>query len=263
MESIFFFIFCYLFTFHVFHACAQWGRHFWAYRLDSTRLSDGLYVVLRIYKHDLHRFDVLQRRFFLCFTTPFWLKGSSLIRLKCLCATSPQVGRSVLAMASLSGKLSNPWGKMTENQKARTKYGAQSPFTPLLQEDKEKEYADMEREEEQEEEFVPTCPPPMDIPSAKVATEAVTMDGIVTLLQQQLGPITANINALNAGVQLLDAKYRNLRSALENWPKDMETRMDVTQAQVDKMDELLQHLREENSKVEDLIKIRWKPLCET
>ena len=152
---------------------------------------------------------------------------------------------------------------MTENQKARTKYGAQSPFTPLLQEDKEKEYADMEREEEQEEEFVPTCPPPMDIPSAKVATEAVTMDGIVTLLQQQLGPITANINALNAGVQLLDAKYRNLRSALENWPKDMETRMDVTQAQVDKMDELLQHLREENSKVEDLIKIRWKPLCET
>ena len=30
-------------------------------------------------------------------------------------------------------------GKMTENKKARTRYGTQSPFTPLLQEEKEKE----------------------------------------------------------------------------------------------------------------------------
>ena len=156
-------------------------------------------------------------------------------------------------MASSSGKLSSPWGKMTENKKARTRYGAQSPFTPLLQEEKEKEYARME-EEEQEEELVPTCPPPMDSPSAKVPTEAVTMDGIATLLQQQLGPITANIYALNAGVQMLDAKYGDLRSAVENRLKDMEARMDVTQAQVAKMDELLQHLHEESSKVEGLIK---------
>ena len=105
----------------------------------------------------------------------------------------PQVGRSVLAMASSSASLSNPWGKTTENKKARTGYGAQSPFTPLLQEEKEKEYARMEEEEQEEEELVPTCPPPMDSPSAKVPTEAVTMDGIATLLQQQLGPITANI----------------------------------------------------------------------
>ena len=48
------------------------------------------------------------------------------------------------------------------------------------------------------------------------------MDGIATLLQQQLGPITANINALNAGVQMLDAKYGDLRSAVENRLKDME-----------------------------------------
>ena len=80
------------------------------------------------------------------------------------------------------------------------------------------------------------------------------MDGIATLLQQQLGPITANINALNAGVQMLDAKYGDLRSAVENRLKDMEARMDVTQAQVAKMDDLLQHLHEENSKVEGLIK---------
>ena len=80
-------------------------------------------------------------------------------------------------------------------------------------------------------------------------------DGIATLLQQQLGPITANINALNAGVQMLDAKYGDLRcAAVENRLKDMEARMDVTQAQVAKMDELLQHLHEENSQVEGLIK---------
>ena len=65
----------------------------------------------------------------------------------------------------------------------------------------------MEEEEEQEEKLVPTCPPPMDTASAKVPTEAVTMDGIATLLQQPLGPITANINGLNAGVRMLDAKY--------------------------------------------------------
>eukprot|EP00434_Breviolum_minutum_P033194 symbB.v1.2.029371.t1/scaffold3207.1/size61170/7 len=152
-------------------------------------------------------------------------------------------------MASSSANLSNPWGKMTENKKARTRYGAQSPFTPPLQEEKEKEYARMEEEEQEEEELVPTCPPPMDSPSAKVPTEAVTMDGIATLLQQQLGPITANINALNAGVQMLDAKYGDLRSAVENRLKDMEARMDVTQAQVAKMDELLQHLHEESSRL--------------
>ena len=72
-----------------------------------------------------------------------------------------------------------------ENKKARTRYGTESPFTPLLQEEKDKEY---ERMADEEEELVPTCPPPMDSPSAKVPTEAVTMDGIATLLQQQLGP---------------------------------------------------------------------------
>ena len=41
---------------------------------------------------------------------------------------------------------------------------------------------------------------------------------------------------------------------MENRLEDMEARMDVTQAQVAKVDELLQHLHEENSKVEGLIK---------
>ena len=58
-----------------------------------------------------------------------------------------------------------------------------------------------------EEELVPTCPSP----SARVPIEAVTMDGIATLLQQQLGPITANSNELNAGVQMLHAKFGDLR----------------------------------------------------
>ena len=30
------------------------------------------------------------------------------------------------------GKLSNPWGKITENKKARTRYGTKLPFTPRL-----------------------------------------------------------------------------------------------------------------------------------
>lgn len=53
--------------------------------------------------------------------------------------------------------------------------------------------------QDKEEKVVPTCPAPMDNLSAKAPTEAVTMDGIATLFQQQFGPITANINALNAG----------------------------------------------------------------
>ena len=154
-------------------------------------------------------------------------------------------------MVSPTGKLSNPWGKMSENKKARTRYGTESPFTPLLQEEKDKEYARMADEEE---ELVPTCPPPVDSPMAEVPSGTVTMDGIAALLKQQLGPITANINALNAGVQMLDAKYGDLRSAVENRLREMEARMDVTQAQVAKMDELVQHLHEETTKVEGLIK---------
>ena len=73
-------------------------------------------------------------------------------------------------------------------------------------------------------------------------------------MKQQLGPITANINALSAGVQMLDAKYGDLRTAVENRLKEMESRMDVTQAQVAKMDELEQHLHEGMTQVEGLIK---------
>ena len=99
-----------------------------------------------------------------------------------------------------------------------------------------------------EQELVPTCPPPMSSPSAKVPIEAVTMDGIAALLQQQLGPITASINALNAGVEMLDAKSGE-RSAAENRLKDMEARMDATQTQVAKMHELMQHLYKRNKKL--------------
>ena len=63
---------------------------------------------------------------------------------------------------------------------------------------------------DEEEELVPTCPPPVDSPVAEVPSGTVTMHVIAALLKQQLGPITANINALNAGVQMLDAKYGDL-----------------------------------------------------
>eukprot|EP00434_Breviolum_minutum_P039610 symbB.v1.2.035178.t1/scaffold4680.1/size38694/1 len=154
-------------------------------------------------------------------------------------------------MATPTVNLSNPWGKMAENKKARTRYGTESPFTPLLQEEKDKEY---ERMADEEEELVPTCPPPVESPKEEFHPGNVTMDGIAALLKQQLGPITANINALSAGVQMLDAKYGDLTTAVENRLKEMESRMDVTQAQVAKMDELVQHLNEEMSQVEGLIK---------
>ena len=120
---------------------------------------------------------------------------------------------------------------MTENKKARTRYGTESPFTPLLQEEKDKQY---ERMADEEEELVPTCPPPLESPKEEIHPGNVTMDGIAALLKQQFGPITANINALSAGVQMLDAKYGDLTTAVENRLKEMESRMDVTQAQVAK-----------------------------
>ena len=94
----------------------------------------------------------------------------------------------------------------------------------------------------------------MESPKEEIHPGNVTMDGIAALLKQQFGPITANINALSAGVQMLDAKYGGLTTAVENRLKEMESRMDVTQAQVAKMDELVQHLNEEMSQVEGLIK---------
>ena len=62
----------------------------------------------------------------------------------------------------------------------------------------------------EKEKFVPTCPLPMDRLSTKVPMGTVTTDGIATLSQQEFGPIMANINALNADVQMLDAKYGDL-----------------------------------------------------
>ena len=168
-----------------------------------------------------------------CEKAQVWLKFG------CLSTFAPYV--LFFSMATPTVNLSNPWSKMAENKKARTRYGTESPFTPLLQEEKEKEYARMDDEEE---ELVPTCPPPVESPKDEIHPGNVTMDGIATLLKQQLGPITANINALSAGVQMLDAKYGDLRTAVENRLKEMESRMDVTQAQVAKMDELVQHLHE-------------------
>ena len=174
-----------------------------------------------------------------------------IVRLKFACLSTFAPSVLFFSMATPTVNLSNPWGKMAENKKARTRYGTESPFTPLLQEEKDKEY---ERMADEEEELVPTCPPPVESPKEEIHPGNVTMDGIAALLKQQLGPITANINALSAGVQMLDAKYGDLTTAVENRLKEMESRMDVTQAQVAKMDELVQHLNEEMSQVEGLIK---------
>ena len=171
------------------------------------------------------------------------------LKFGCLSTFAPYV--LFFSMATPAVNLSNPWSKMAENKKARTRYGTESPFTPLLQEEKDKEYARMDDEEE---ELVSTCPPPVESPKDEIHPGNVTMDGIATLLKQQLGPITANINALSAGVQMLDAKYGDLRTAVENRLKEMESCMDVTQAQVAKMDELVQHLHEGMTQVEGLIK---------
>ena len=101
---------------------------------------------------------------------------------------------------------------------------------------------------DEKEKFVPTCPLPMDSLSTKVPMGNVTTDGIATLSQQEFGPITANINALNADVQMLDEKHVDLRSAVENRPKDMEARIDVTHTQVGKMDEFREHLHDESQR---------------
>ena len=177
--------------------------------------------------------------------------GSSVFWLKFACLSTFAPSVLSFSMASPTVNLSNPWGKIAENKKARTRYGTESPFTPLLQEEKDKEY---ERMADEEEELVPTCPPPVESPKEEIHPGNVTMDGIAALLKQQLGPITANINALSAGVQMLDAKYGDLTLAVENRLKEVESRMDVIQAQVAKMDELVQHLNEEMSQVEGLIK---------
>ena len=134
----------------------------------------------------------------------FWLKFHAQVcvfKFACLSTFAPSV--LFFNMATPTVNLSNPWGKMAENKKARTRYGTESPFTPLLQEEKDKQY---ERMADEEEELVRTCPPPVESPKEKIHPRNVTMDGIAALLKQQFGPITANINALSAGVQMLDAK---------------------------------------------------------
>ena len=69
-------------------------------------------------------------------------------------------------------------------------------------------------------------------------------------------------DALNAGMQMLDAKYGELGSTVENRLTDMEARIDFTQAQVAKLDELLQHLHAKHlKKLKARSRVRWNPLC--
>ena len=95
------------------------------------------------------------------------------------------------------------------------RYEIDSPYTPLLDKDMTHD----------ENELVPTCPP--NDPFSPQGRELVTMEGIASLLKQQLGPLTAHINRLSANVETLDAKYGNMKLKMA-----MEQRLDKMESKV-------------------------------
>ena len=138
--------------------------------------------------------------------------------------------------------LANPWSKLQDNKKARTRYEIDSPYTPLLDKDMTHD----------EDDLVPTCPP--NEPFSRQGRELVTMDGIANLLKQQLGPLTAHINTLSANVETLDAKYGNIKVAMEQRLEKMESKVDGTMERIEKLEDFVQHTKENNTKVDQLIK---------
>ena len=138
--------------------------------------------------------------------------------------------------------LANPWSKLQDNKKARTRYEIDSPYTPLLDKDMTHD----------EDELVPTCPP--NEPFSPQGRELVTMDGIANLLKQQLGPLTAHINTLSANVETLDAKYGNIKVAMEQRLENMESKVDGTMERIEKLEDFVQQTKENNTKVDQLIK---------
>ena len=95
-----------------------------------------------------------------------------------------------------------------------------------------------------EDQLVPTCPP--NEPCLPQGKDLVTMDGIATLLKQQLGPLTAHINRLSANVETLealDAKYGNIKMAMEQRLEKMESTVDGTMEQIEKLEDFVQHTK--------------------
>jgi len=73
------------------------------------------------------------------------------------------------------------------------------------------------------------------------------MDEIASLLKQQLGPLTAHINRLSANVETLealDAKYGNIKMAMEQRLEKMESTVDGTMEQIEKLEDFVQHTKE-------------------
>ena len=144
--------------------------------------------------------------------------------------------------SSSTPSLANQWGKSQDNKEAHTRYEIDSPYTPLLDKDMTND----------EDELVPTCPP--HEPSSPQGRELVTMDGIVGLLKQQLGPLTAHINRLSANVETLDAKYGIIKVAMDQRLDKMESKVDGTMERIDKLEDFVQHTEDNNTKVDKLIK---------
>lgn len=133
--------------------------------------------------------------------------------------------------SSSTPNLANPWGKLQDSKKARTRYEIESPYTPLLDKDMQND----------EDELVPTCPP--DEPFSPQGRELVTMDGIANLLKQQLGPLTAHINRLSANVETFDAKYGNINLAMEQRLEKMESQVDGTKERIEKLEDFVHQMK--------------------
>ena len=144
--------------------------------------------------------------------------------------------------SSSTPNLANPWGKLQDSKKARTRYEIESPYTPLLDKDMQND----------EDELVPTCPP--DEPFSPQGRELVTMDGIANLLKQQLGPLTAHINRLSANVETLDAKYGNINLAMEQRLEKMESQVDGTKERIEKLENFVHQMKENTTNVDKMIK---------
>ena len=103
-------------------------------------------------------------------------------------------------------------------------------------------------------ELVPTCPP--DGPFAPQGHELVTLDGIASLLKQHVGPLTAHINRLSANVDTFDAKYGNIKIAMEQRLDKMESHVDGTKERIEKLEGFVHQMKENNTNVDNLIKER-------
>ncbi|CAK0882584.1 unnamed protein product, partial [Prorocentrum cordatum] len=164
--------------------------------------------------------------------------------------SSPQPGTASDATAIVPARApATPVGKLFNNpfmKKARTKY-SDSPLSPLLPKDGYQKMEDGQDEEE-------LIPGPVEqlnfdgvVEDSSGERGQVTMAGIAGLRRKEMARMTKAIQDLRKGFGDLDLRMSSLADSADVRLSNVEKRIDITEVQIEKLENLVKQLSEKGS----------------